>query len=563
MKPNMIKVKNTFLTVFCTILSSMVQSQGRIEISSYPEGAEVFINNASTQQVTPLQLDLKPGTYELKLEKNRFETYKNKITVSEGENPIVECTLVPGAGVVKIATNPDKAEVYIDDVFKGSTPLFVYDLMPGNHTIEIKKEMYTPFITSFVLEPNRPAELVYNLNAQFASVGIVAFPEADILIDGEKVGTRIYSGRITPGTHTVEVSQRNYITQSKILEVMKGDEFTLSFNLDKLFGKISLSSDPQDAQVYLNNKYIGLSPIYIDSLDMGEYILLVKKDDHKPWTQTLQINSGATIPLNAVLHWGEKVTIISTPVDTEGAEVYVNGELKGKTPLDTRLQAGTYSIDLKKRAWDLLSTNLVVDGDRYVSYNMVQTPFNLNINSTPGKAEILLDGKVVGKTPFIVNNVKAGDKQVSLSRRGYKTLNQTVFIEGIAPDLNYLLDPLSKRTKGEALFLSLLFPGAGQSFLNRSGGAIIFTFLGYGCVAGHLYSNKQADEFATSGNWDEYEKWNNNAMYALYGAAGIWGLNFLITLGTPGDNARMKKYKMTGQVNPLPGGAELGLKIDF
>jgi hypothetical protein len=191
------------------------------------------------------------------------------LNILEGDNGKAEYNLVPGGGVVKISTNPDDAEIYIDDIYKGRSPLFVYDLMPGNHTIEIRKEMYTPFLTSFTLEQDRPADLVYDLVAQFASIGILALPEADIYIDGEKVGNRIYSGRITPGTHTVEVAQRNFVSQKKIIEVMKGDEFKLSFNLDKLYGKISLSSEPQRAQVYLNNKLIGLSPIYIDSLEMG------------------------------------------------------------------------------------------------------------------------------------------------------------------------------------------------------------------------------------------------------------------------------------------------------
>jgi hypothetical protein len=298
-------------------------------------------------------------------------------------------------------------------------------------------------------------------------------------------------------------------------------------------------------------------------LKWGEYNVLVKKDDHKSWSQTVQINSGATLPLNAVLLWGEKVTIISTPAETEGADVYVNGAFKGKTPLDTRLQAGTYRIELKKRAWDLLATDLEVNGDRYVSYNMVQTPFNLSINSTPPNAKIQLDGKELGKTPFMLYNIKAGDKQLGLNRKGYKTLQESVFVEKATPNLNYYLEPLSKRHKGEALFLSLLFPGAGQSYLNRTGGAIIFSFLGYGCVAAYLHSNTQKEEYMRNGNWDEWEKWNDIGNYSLYGAAGIWGLNFLITLGTPGDKTRLKKYNMTASINPIYDGAELGLKINW
>jgi len=560
MKPS-IHLKFTIIAYF--IFSSLhlfSQTKGNIEIISIPSGAVVFINDSSTNKVTPLTLELMPGDYNLKLEKTRFETYYGVLNIREGEMGKTEYNLIPSAGVVKISTNPDNADIYIDGIYKGKSPIFVFDLISGNHTVEIRKEMYTPYMTSFTLEPDQSADLVYDLAAQFATIGILALPEADIYIDGEIVGNRIFSGRITPGTHTVEVSKKNFVSQTKIIEVLKGDEFKLSFNLDKLYGKISLSSDPQGAKVYLNKKLIGLSPIYIDSLDMGEYDVMVVKDDYKPWSQTIQINSGATLPLNAVLLWGEKVTIISTPVETEGADVFVNGELKGKTPLDTRLLSGTYKVELKKRAWDFFSSDLEIMGDRYVSYNMVQSPFNLNISTIPKNAKIKLDGKEIGKTPLVIYSLKSGDKQISVSRRGYKPIDEYIFIEKENPNLNFYLEPLAKRSKGEALILSLIFPGAGQSYLNRTGGGVIFAFLGYGCLAGHLYSQDQIEKFR--GEPSE-NTWIKNSEYFLYGAAGIWGLNFLITLGTPGDKDRLKRYNMTARVNPIYEGAELGLNINW
>jgi hypothetical protein len=72
MKPNILLKGLVFLILFCSSLNLTSQIKGKIEIISNPEGAEVFINKESTQKVTPLSLELVPGVYELKMEKNKI-----------------------------------------------------------------------------------------------------------------------------------------------------------------------------------------------------------------------------------------------------------------------------------------------------------------------------------------------------------------------------------------------------------------------------------------------------------------------------------------------------------
>ena len=56
---------------------------------------------------------------------------------------------------------------------------------------------------------------------------------------------------------------------------------------------------------------------------------------------------------------GRTITVSSEP---EGANVYVDGELKGVTPYMLTLDNGTYDIRLEKVGYDTYKTNIILDG---------------------------------------------------------------------------------------------------------------------------------------------------------------------------------------------------------
>ena len=58
----------------------------------------------------------------------------------------------PVYGTIVVATDPTEADVYIDSVQKGKTPLIINDILVGNHELRLEKSGYLPLQKSFSID---------------------------------------------------------------------------------------------------------------------------------------------------------------------------------------------------------------------------------------------------------------------------------------------------------------------------------------------------------------------------------------------------------------------------
>jgi len=119
---------------------------------------------------------------------------------------------------------------------------------------------------------------------------------------------------------------------------------------------LSVNSDPQGKPVYLDGREVGTTPFYADNLTEGEFTLKVDEFSRK-----VHLTNGAL----TVVNWsfgpsegfsgGEIVWFTPSSMGTEllvitkpEAEVFLEGKSLGNTPLSKEIQAGTYSLEIKK-----------------------------------------------------------------------------------------------------------------------------------------------------------------------------------------------------------------------
>ncbi|MDG5813843.1 PEGA domain-containing protein [Chitinispirillales bacterium ANBcel5] len=131
----------------------------------------------------------------------------------------------------------------------------------------------------------------------------------------------------------------------------------------------------------------------------------------------------------------EKVTlkIISEPT---GASVAVNEIKYGKTPaLVEGLEIGTHQIELSKSGHYRRVLRVTVNnpGERELSLKL-QAPASLAVISEPSDAQISIDDKVVGSTPFRIPQIRPGDYTLTSSLSGYKPLEKEITLESGAQD---------------------------------------------------------------------------------------------------------------------------------
>jgi hypothetical protein len=132
-----------------------------------------------------------------------------------------------------------------------------------------------------------------------------------------------------------------------------------------------------------------------------------------------------------------------------GAEVFVNGERRGVTPLALRdLPFGAYAVRVVRAGFAPVEQRVAIDAGRPArSLELTLTrgaaatpapapagteavaPGSLLVESRPAGARVLVDGAEIGVTPVTVPSLAAGPHTVRIERPGYVSITTTARIE--------------------------------------------------------------------------------------------------------------------------------------
>jgi len=133
-------------------------ADGLVLLRSTPSNASVTVNGVYRGQ-TPLELELPPTTsHQLVFFVNGYEEARRELrTQADGESS-VNVTLAPIVSSVRIAATPADAQVYVNGELKGSANQTL-ELLAASQSIEIRREGYVPFTTTFISRPGLDQQL--------------------------------------------------------------------------------------------------------------------------------------------------------------------------------------------------------------------------------------------------------------------------------------------------------------------------------------------------------------------------------------------------------------------
>ena len=161
-------------------------------------------------------------------------------------------------------------------------------------------------------------------------------------------------------------------------------------------------------------------------------------------TWLLGLTLVASLPLEATAakkRGRGKIKIEST---VDGAKVELNGLKAGVTPLKPiRLRAGPYKLRISKLGHLDFETKVIVKAGRVeqVWADLLPVSGVLNVQTKPVGAEIFIDGKLVGKSPALLE-MTLGKRSIEVRAAGYLSLRQDVqSIPGDWVELKGALEP--------------------------------------------------------------------------------------------------------------------------
>lgn len=571
----------------CFIFSHIVLPQGSddlglILIKSVPGEAEVFINGENTGEKTPFQIQLDVGKYRLtlKLPEQYFHDYNGSFEILRNKTTVLEAELEPNFGDVYIESNPRGATIIIDGVNMGETPATIRGLRSGEHIVELEMENYNTLRRTFIVEDEKTTDLSLDLFAGFGTIGIVVIPrDADIYINGEHKTNGFYTGRLTAGTHEIEIKMQGYSTVKELINIDQGGEKRLQYEIEPILGSISVMIEPLESSVYVNGEFKGLSPLVINDLNIGEYEIEVRKQGYTSIRKTVEVKENQTSAVSETLFDGYNIHIISDP---SSVEIYNHNDKNkiGTTPADLILPKGETTLEFRKKFYysklqTFNPTNNFQEFTIDLNLGHCEVNFHSNIKNTVVNL-IRLDGYDETSETFTLPGRKiipAGIYDITISRNGFRTVKEKRELDIGSFENSYILYPENYRSKGGALFRSLLWPGAGQSWLKRSGAEPLIGVIAWGTLAGGFYKSVDAsrlyDEYidsqsATDRNRlkSEYRSSQNIANTLLISAGVMWGANMIWTLMLPSEKVKYARMGWTGHFDPVSNQIQFGLIIN-
>ena len=133
-----------------TLVVEQQPQYATVSISSNPSGASVYgdgVYVGQTRSGSPLVFtSVKPGVHTILLTKSGYQDYQATQSVVAGQDYVVSVTLNPvqnpTTGGISVISAPSQAEVYLNNAFKGLTPITLDSLSPGSYTVLIKLSGY-------------------------------------------------------------------------------------------------------------------------------------------------------------------------------------------------------------------------------------------------------------------------------------------------------------------------------------------------------------------------------------------------------------------------------------
>ena len=263
-------------------------------------------------------------------------------------------------------------------------------------------------------------------------------------LEPRKYNLRIMSPGYDPLETTVDLSGRRPIQLPP-------------FHLVRSKGALKIQSEPLGAQFSIRSEdgqisRQGITPQSMIDLPTGKYLLSAHRGDWEIKDE-IEIQRGETATKSfAFVSATAKIT--SEPT---GAEILVDGKSRGRTPLQLELPAQAHDLTAHLSGWPDEQQKIDIAPQRENAANFIFANGSVKITSAPGGASVTANGKQLGQTPLVIEEVKPGEVTYELLLSGYKTTSISGKVE---PQQQTFLAARLEKSVG---------PAPGQPFTNSLG----------------------------------------------------------------------------------------------
>jgi len=442
-------------------------------INPEPKDAMIYLNENFVKSGM-YQAKVKPGTYTYRVEMALYHNEAGKIEITDTKKE-VNVKLKPAFGFFSVNSEPESgAKVIVDGKTQMKTTPFQSEaLSSGIYTVQVVKEMYQPVTQKVTVIDGQTTPLNFVLQPNFAEITINAPANAELYINNQYKGTGTLQQRLNAGIYSFEARRDKHRPAKQDVNVVAGSKDTIDLQPVPIYGSLDVMTDPSGASIIIDGKEYGTTPNTVYNLPIGDCIVQLNKSGYATVNKTVTITDGKSTELIETLSSGpgtvdsqstttavnqtpsneRAVSISSNP---SSAKLYIDGNVIGITPYSGTLTLGNHILRVEQ-GMEKVEKTVYIDqtGETNFILTFAQQAFmestnglidsnktpllvqNVTISSNPIGANLYIDGKMAGQTPYS-GTLGFGSHNLRIEQNG-QNAESTVTIAQTGGETNFNL----------------------------------------------------------------------------------------------------------------------------
>ena len=414
---------------------------------------QFFIDDTEIDAAEVDHITLPSGIHHLTIIHPLCKIYQTIVTISDETNTTVKPVLEQ-INIYTTLTTSENAEIYVNGEYKG-IGTWRGVLQPNKiYQFESKEARKKKQSIVKILKPE-DHESIINIPAPtpiYGSIDVHSSHEAKVYIDGKYVGNTPYtSSEILIEDHTIHTISANYESPKQNINIKSGKKSTVFFDIPQ--GSLTIQSVPSKAEIYLDDKFIGHTPMHISQLVVNQHKVEVKFDDYfsdnKRISETKEVIIKKDKESSLVFNKNDILGLLSVNTSPANAVVSIDGKVIGKTPGKFYIKPGEHMLKVSCDEHKSYQETIYISAGDKLSYSLSSITINCDVpNSNIYLNELCLDGPgkyilPTGNYNVIITSEGCDDyyKNISISEEGDNSISVTsLFIRSTPADALIILN---------------------------------------------------------------------------------------------------------------------------
>jgi PEGA domain-containing protein len=344
-----------------------------VAVDVLPADAHVLTPGTLLAVHNPGHLLLLPGKHVIRAERDGYVAAQADIEVQNDETNSVHLRLEKLPGKLYVDTGGVAATVSVDGAEIGHAP-GVLSVPAGERTIMISAPRYVDYITNLTVEgAGERQDLKARLLSSWGSLKVLSNPEgAQVSVDGVNGGATPVTIAAPSGVRRIQITTPGKKMWESSVVLKAGETLSVGpVTLGQPDAHLVLRSEPSGADATVAGTHLGRTPTEIDLPSGIAHQVVLSAPGFKNWIQAVFAEPGRKLSVFARLE--PILARVSIRGEPAGAEVLVDGVVRGRSPQSLELPATEHRIEVRKDGYQAFKSAVTPEAglDRTVQYHLV------------------------------------------------------------------------------------------------------------------------------------------------------------------------------------------------